>query len=177
MLSTLPSHLYFLYFSLLFLWPRAGRLLVPCLSRVPAPETGTREGLCGQRRYAPRKRRKGSGELPAVLMAPDCLCTGRMGAGTGRAEELSKELSRRSLIHAWCTTRWQNTATAYGGGGRGGGGQWMEGIRGEVFFFLLYLFSFFLRREPFARFWGVLIKQTKHFSHPKCLPLHCSSSC
>lgn len=33
--------------------------------------------------------------------------------------------------------------------------------------------------ELFALFWEILIKQTKQFSplHPKCLPLHCSSSC
>lgn len=34
-----------------------------------------------------------------------------------QAEELSKKLPPLSLDHAWCTTRWQNTATAYGGGG------------------------------------------------------------
>lgn len=45
-----------------------------------------------------------------------------------QAEELSKELSQLSLIHAWCTTRWQNTATTYGGGG--GGGQRVEGTGG-----------------------------------------------
>lgn len=131
----------FFFFNLLyFSFDFYGRLLVPCLSRAPAPETGTGEGLCRKQRYVPGRRRTGSGGLPAVLMAPDCLCTGRMGAGTGRAEELSKELSRRSLIHAWCTTRWQNTATAYGGGGRGRGGQWMEGNRGEGLFVLIFFF-------------------------------------
>ncbi len=44
-----------------------------------------------------------------------------------QAEELSKELPQLSLIHAWCTTRWQNTATAYGGGG---GQQRVEGTGG-----------------------------------------------
>ena len=47
-----------------------------------------------------------------------------------QAEELSKELPQLSLIHAWCTTRWQNTATAYGGGG---GRQRARGTGGGAF--------------------------------------------
>lgn len=58
-------------------------------------------------------------------------------SGHQQAEELSKELVQPSLIHAWCTTRWQNTATTYGRGGRrqgarGAGGGAPEKKRGAI---------------------------------------------
>lgn len=84
-----------------------------------------------------------------------------------QAEELSKELPQLSLIHAWCTTRWQNTATAYGGGG---GRQRVEGTGGG---------ASEENHRVIHPILEIVIKQTKQFSplHPKCLPLHCSSSC
>lgn len=77
-------------------------------------ETGIVEGLCGSSGM-------GGGQAMVCCQLFWWLQIASALVGWSRhqqAEKLSKELSQCSLIHAWCTTRWQNTATTYGGGGR-----------------------------------------------------------